>query len=97
MKFCKDCKHYTPGKLELVCSHDRALRPQDPVTGISNKRPCSLMRHLNGLCGPDAALFEPAGVPVMLKFTCCDACHAEHANLLAARLHWLWLRATRQA
>ena len=29
-------------------------------------------------------------------WTCCDRCHAEHKSLLAARVHYLWLRLTRQ-
>lgn len=34
---------------------------------------------------------------VRMCWTCCDACHSEHATKVAAFLHWLWLRATRRA
>ena len=39
----------------------------------------------------------PRSKALRLCWTCCDACHSEHASKLTARLHWLWLRATRQA
>ena len=29
-----------------------------------------------------------------LTWTCCDACHAHHRTLFAARLHWLVLAAS---
>jgi hypothetical protein len=28
---------------------------------------------------------------IILRWTCCDACHAEHKSLSAARVHYLFL------
>jgi hypothetical protein len=29
---------------------------------------------------------------IVLRWTCCDACHSEHKSLMVARLHWVWLQ-----
>ena len=29
---------------------------------------------------------------IVLRWTCCDACHSEHKSLFIAKLHYLWLR-----
>ncbi len=39
----------------------------------------------------------PGSKTLRMRWTCCDACHAEHQSKLAARMHWLWMRATRKA
>lgn len=33
---------------------------------------------------------------IRIRWTCCNACHAEHVSLLAARLHYGWLRLSRR-
>jgi len=40
---------------------------------------------------------RPGSKALRMCWTCCDACHSEHANRMVARLHWLWLRTTRKA
>lgn len=40
---------------------------------------------------------SPASKRLRMCWTCCNACHTEHSNKAAARLHWMWLRAIRKA
>jgi hypothetical protein len=68
MKFCKDCKHYSPAvaaigfgiaiSVPASCNHgDR----RDPVTGDRRIAGlCDSLRAVEFECGSDAAWFEPA-------------------------------------